>query len=191
MRRRTIHGSMPAILAVALLAGACGPASRTGSAVPAASATSVASAAPAASPVRTASPVPVEPTATARPSAVSTEPPAASLAVEGGDPVVGQLGSYTWADGGSDSPWLPGTPMRAGAGEPLTVTLGDGVAVAGWTARRVPAGTSNGTGAVGLGAGGAPVTFAAPGRGTWSVQVAVVFAADLGTAAYYWQLTVR
>jgi hypothetical protein len=107
--------------------------------------------------------------------------------VEGGDPVVGQLGSYTWADGGSDSPWLPGTPISAGAGEPLTVTIGDGVAIAGWTARRVPAGATNGTGAVGLGAGGTPVTFAAPGRGTWSVQVAVVFAADLGSAAYYWR----
>ena len=39
---------------------------------------------------------------------VSAEPPAATLAAEGGDPVAGQLGSYTWAGGGSDSPWLPG-----------------------------------------------------------------------------------
>ena len=37
----------------------------------------------------------------------ATEPPAASIAVEGGDPVTGQLGTFTWGDGGSDSPWLP------------------------------------------------------------------------------------
>ena len=191
MQRRTIRGSMPAILAMALLAGACGPGGRTGSAVPVASATPAASAVPVDSPALTASPVAIEPTMTTRPSSVSTAPPTASLAVEGGDPVVGQLGSFTWADGGSDSPWLPGTPMRAGAREPMTVAIGDGVSVAEWTARRVPAGTTNGAGAVGLGAGGAPVAFAAPGPGTWSVQVTVRFAADLGSATYYWLLTVR
>ena len=37
-----------------------------------------------------------------RPS--TSEPPAASLSVEGGDPVVGQLGSFTWNGGGSDGP---------------------------------------------------------------------------------------
>ncbi len=55
----------------------------------------------------------------------------------------------------------------------------------------MPAGTTNGTGAVGLGAGGPPATFAVPGRGRWSVQVAVRFADGLGSATYYWELTVR
>ena len=191
MHGRSSRGSMPAILAVALLAGACGPAGRTGSAAPAASATSFSSAVPTASAVRPASSVAVEPATTARPSQVSTEPPAASLAVEGGDPVVGQLGSFTWDDGGSDSPWLPGTPMNVGAREPLTVTVGDGVAIAEWTARRVPAGTTNGTGAVGSGAGSGAVAFTAPALGTWSVQVAIRFADDLGSATYYWQLAVH
>jgi hypothetical protein len=118
-------------------------------------------------------------------------PPDASLAVEGGDPAVGQLGSFTWADGGSDSAWLPGTPVAMAAGEPLTVTLADGVGVAEWSARRVPAGTSDGAGAVGLGGGPSPVTFAAPGPGSWSVQVDLTFAGGLGAAAYYWQLTVK
>ena len=54
--------------------------------------------------------------------ATATEPPAASLAVEGGDPVTGQLGTFTWGDGGSDSPWLPGAPIAVGTGEQLTVT---------------------------------------------------------------------
>jgi hypothetical protein len=118
-------------------------------------------------------------------------PPAALLAVEGGDPAVGQLGSFTWADGGSDSPWLPGTPVAAAAGEPMTLTLADGVAVAEWSARRVLAGITDGAGAVGSGGGRAPVTFAAPGRGSWSVQVDVTFAGGLGSADYYWQLIVR
>ncbi len=135
--------------------------------------------------------VDIGPTAGAPATSPAAGPPQARLAAEGGDPVVGQLGSFTWGDGGSDSPWLPGTPITVGAGEPLTVVLADGVAVAGWTARRVPAGTTDGAGAVALGGGPAPVTFAAPGPGSWSVQVDVTFADDLGTAVYYWQVTVR
>ena len=86
-----------------------------------------------------AEPAPARPPAAAvggrdrRPAAaaprVAAEPPAASLAVEGGDPVVGQLGSFTWGDGGSDSPWLPGAPIPVGAGERLTVAIADGVGV--------------------------------------------------------------
>ena len=121
----------------------------------------------------------------------SAGPPPATLAAEGGDRVAGQLGSYTWDGGGSDSPWLPGAPVNVGAGEPLTVTVAGGVSVGGWSARRVPAGTKDGAGAAGLGRGDAPVTFSAPGPGSWSVQVAVRFAGGLGSAAYYWQLTVR
>jgi hypothetical protein len=121
----------------------------------------------------------------------SAEPPAALIAVEGGDPVVAQLGSFTWGEGGSDSPWLPGASIDVAAGERLTVTLADGMGVADWTARRVQAGTSNGTGAVGLGEGLAPISFPAPPAGAWSVQIVVRFAADLGSATYYWQVTVR
>jgi len=73
----------------------------------------------------------------------------------------------------------------------LTVTIGGGVTVAAWSARRVPAGTTDGTGAVALGGGGPPVAFAAPAPGTWSVQVEVRFGGDLGSASYYWQLAVR
>ena len=131
------------------------------------------------------------PTATAPASSPAAGPPQATLAAEGGDPVIGQLGSFTWADGGSDSPWLPGTPVTVGTGEPLTVELADGVAIAGWTARGARAGTTDGAGAVGLGGGPAPATFPAPAPGSWSVQVDVTFAGDLGTAVYYWQVSVR
>jgi hypothetical protein len=118
------------------------------------------------------------------------EPPAASIAVEGGDPVVGELGSFTWENGGSDAPWVPGAPMRVGSGERLTLTLAAAVRIVNWSIRRTPAATF-GSGVVGMGEGSAePVTFAAPPRGSWSVNVDVWFADNLGSAAYYWLITV-
>ena len=48
-------------------------------------------------------------TASIEPSeTLASSPPTAALAVEGGDPTDGQLGTYTWGEGGSDAPWLPG-----------------------------------------------------------------------------------
>ncbi|HEV7605658.1 MAG TPA: hypothetical protein VGO15_11860, partial [Candidatus Limnocylindrales bacterium] len=103
----------------------------------------------------------------------------------------GQLGSFTWGAGGSDSPWLPGAPLIVGVGERLTVSFAGAVGVVAWSARRVKAGSSDGAGAVGLGSGTATVAFTAPGPGTWSVQLTVDYGAGLGTATYYWKLTVR
>lgn len=118
------------------------------------------------------------------------EPPAASLAVEGGDPVVGELGSFTWQNSGSDGPWVPGAPIRVGSGERLTLTIASDVRIADWTVRRTP-GATVGSGIVGMGEGSAgPVTFATPPRGSWSVNVVVWFADNLGSAAYYWLITV-
>jgi len=135
------------------------------------------------------------PSPTARPpviAATAVEPPAASLRAEGGDPVVGQLGSYTWAGGGSDSPWLQGSPIRIGAGEPLLVTVVGDPAVGAWAARRVAAGTTDGRDAAALGPGSAsPIRFVAPGAGRWSIQVTIQFADGSDTAAYYWLLDVR
>ena len=114
------------------------------------------------------------------------------LATEGGDPVAGSLGSFTWGDGGSDSPWLPGASITVGAGESLTVRLPDDAPVQDWIAKRVAAGTLDGAGAISLGNGAAaPITFRAPAPGAWSVQVDVTFGDDLGSAAYYWAVTVR
>jgi len=123
---------------------------------------------------------------------MTAEPPAASLQADGGDPVVGEVGSYTWNGGGSDSPWLQGSPIRVGAGEPLTVTLASGPAIGDWTVQRVAGGTSGGTGAVAMGSGeGTPIAFIAPGPGSWSILVNVRFAQGSDTAAYYWLLDVR
>lgn len=119
-------------------------------------------------------------------------PPTASLGAEGGDRVVGQLGSFTWKGAGSDSPWLPGSPIRVGSGEPLTVTITGSPSIGSWTARRIPAGATDGNGAIAMGSGeGDPIGFLAPDSGRWSIVVDVRFAAGSDAAAYSWLLDVR
>jgi hypothetical protein len=104
--------------------------------------------------------------------------------------VTGQLGSFTWDGGGSDSPWLPGAPVTVGAGERIAVTFATDPGIASWAARRASAGTVDGAGATGLGQGAGPVTVAAPPAGTWSVQLTIQYANGRGSAAYYWRITV-
>ncbi|MFL5643980.1 MAG: hypothetical protein ACJ78L_01385 [Chloroflexota bacterium] len=143
-------------------------------------------------PLATSSPVAPEPTGTAGPSTpASSEPPTATMAAEGGDAVAGSLGSFTWGDGGSDSPWLPGAPIAVGTGESLAVALAGDPPVREWVAKRVAAGALDGTGAASISHGdGGPIRFAAPASGAWSVQVDVTFDDDLGSATYYWAVTV-
>jgi hypothetical protein len=169
---------------VAFFVGSCAGGGTSSSAMPSAAAVVSPSGPPAESPAATASPA-----TSGLP--VTAEPPGAALAVEGGDAVTGQLGSFLWGDGGSDSPWLPGSPITVGSGERLIATIADGVGVATWSARRVPAGATDGSSAVSLGTGGPPITFGAPPPGSWSVQLTVDFDGGLGTASYYWLLTVR
>jgi hypothetical protein len=118
-------------------------------------------------------------------------PPRAALAADGGDAVAGQLGSYTWGDSGSDSPWLPGSPVHVASGEPLTVTLDPDVPIAWWHARYAPAGAGDPAGAIRLGEGGGTPVFGAPAGGPWTVEVVIEFADDLGTASYFWRLDVE
>ena len=184
MSRSTVRRLALTIVGTALLAGACTGASPSGSVLPSLMGSAPASEEPSERP----SP---GPTASVVGSFSATEPPAVSLAVEGGDPVAGQLGTFTWGDGGSDSPWLPGAPISVGTGERLTVLIADSVGVATWSAKRVPAGSTGGSGAIGLGTGGPPIAFDAPPAGSWSVQVIVDFADGLGSGTYYWLVTVR
>jgi len=119
------------------------------------------------------------------------EPPAAAMAVEGGDSVVGQLGSFTWKNAGSDAPWLDGSPIHVGAGERLTMTMAAQVQLSAWTVRRQPTGAGDGIGAVGIAEGsGEPVTFDAPPPGSWTVNVDVWFGETLGSASYFWLVEV-
>ena len=113
------------------------------------------------------------------------------MAVEGGDRVVGALGSYTWRNAGSDAPWLRGSPIHVGHGEELELSLAWPVTIAAWTAGRTTPGSLDGSGAIGLAEGrGAPPRFPTPPPGTWSVQVVVWFAGNQGSAAYYWLVEV-
>lgn len=118
-------------------------------------------------------------------------PPDALLAAEGGDPVAGQLGTYTWLDSGSDAPWLPGAPLAVGAGEPLTVAFAPPGKIATWTARYVPAAAVGPAGSISLGEGAGTPGFAAPEAGSWTVDLAVTFPAGTGSAHYFWRLDVE
>jgi hypothetical protein len=121
---------------------------------------------------------------------IVTGPPAAALAAEGGDATDGQLGTYAWGDGGSDAPWLHGERVAVGAGEPLIVRFRPETAIETWSARVVPASADGPAGASGLGQGSGQPRFAAPGAGTWTAEVRVVFANAAGEASYFWQLAV-
>lgn len=119
------------------------------------------------------------------------EPPPASIAVEGGDPVVGQLGTFTWENGGSDAPWLNGSPIQVGPGERLTMTLAEPVTIGEWSVSRVLPGNRDGIGAVAMQEGsGWPLSFEAPPAGQWSVEVRVRFADSRGEALYFWMIEV-
>jgi hypothetical protein len=145
-----------------------------------------------ASPVTPASPA--SPVTVGGPSptvAGRDSPPDALLAAEGGDPVAGQLGTFLWFQTGSDSPWLPGAPLAVGAGEPLTVDLQPDGDIASWAARYSPAAVAGPDGAASLGDGTGSPAFAAPRRGTWTVELFVEFAAGAGNAHYFWRLQVE
>ncbi len=124
------------------------------------------------------------------PSEIGDAPPAARLTAEGGDPVTGQLGTYTWAGAGSDSPWLHGAPLAVGHGEPLTLAFHPAIDIATWRARYVPVTADDPRGAIPLGEGVGAPAFATPGAGRWTVEVAVTFGDDAGSASYFWELDV-
>ncbi len=190
----TARLGLSAALAIGIgaLLSACGPAA-SGSREPLPASNAVATAGRSSEPQSTA---PATPVPTTSPPAIVGSPaiplpPDAWIAVEGGDPVVGALGSFTWRETGSDSPWLPGTRVHVGRGELLVVSLAQPIAIASWTAGRTRPGSLDASAAIGLGEGrGDQPRFLAPPPGSWSVQVVVWFAANQGSAAYYWLVEV-
>ena len=194
IRRTTIVG-----MAVAMLTAGCtavpGSTFDPGGASPIITSEPVTTASPVvtASAMATASPLVIlEPAMTPGPTIAGIDsPPEALLAVEGGDPVMGQLGTSTWKNGGSDAPWLRGAPITVGAGEPLTVTFLPGMDVASWRTRYVPAASDGQTGGASLGEGVSQPTFQAPAAGSWTVDVTVTFHVENGRADYYWRLDVQ
>ena len=150
-RRVTIVGGL-ALLCTSVVAGCAtgGPAPSPGSSDgtgPVPPVPSLASAVPSADLASGRSAAP--PTASdVIPSEIGDAPPAARLTAEGGDPVTGQLGTYTWAGAGSDSPWLHGAPLAVGHGEPLTLAFHPAIDIATWRARYVPVTADDPTGAI-------------------------------------------
>jgi hypothetical protein len=118
-------------------------------------------------------------------------PPDAVLSVDGGDPVEGQLGTYVWAGGGSDGPWLPGAPVAAATGEILGLTLSPDLDISEWSAVLAPASSLDGTGRMeaGGGTGPGPVLIPTPDPGAWTLAVMIRFG-DLGSATWFWRLDV-
>jgi hypothetical protein len=172
-------------LLLALVAGGCGASSLTGPGIPSPSVFGGTAPPSTGAPQADTS----APPASAGTPLVTGGPPHADLAVDGGDPVAGQVGTFVWANGGSDSPWLPGAPIRATTGEALRVTLRPDTVVSGWRAVIAPAASAGGLGARGIGQGPAPIAIAVPGSGSWTLAITVAFG-DLGSATYFWRLEV-
>ncbi len=161
--------------------GTAGGATDPPSATPAASAVQ----SPPASPLATASSTPRSSIV-----AVPPAPPAASLAADGGDPVPGDLGSYTWRGGGSDAPWIIVPARRAArSGPPYRIDLDPPLVPVTW--RVVWAPIENGlAGQIqgheqGTGTG---IMLTGPrGPGPWSLRLEVDFG-PAGRATWYWRL---
>ncbi len=197
---RARYAALSLLLSLGLASGACSASGSPsgGAVVDSSSVPTLASSATAVAPSATApmtASASIEPTPAPEQSVLEPsmpEPPAASIAVEGGDPVVAQLGTFTWMNGGSDAPWLDGSPIHVGAGETLILTLAEEFPIGPWYVRRVAPGSRDGMGAVAMGHGsGEPITFGAPPPGSWSVAVSVRFAVNDGSALYYWRIDVN
>ena len=190
--RPPLRSRCGAIVGVAILVGvilACRPAATPSERPPVAATPAGISGAPPSPEPPATSPVSIgapSPTVAGRDA-----PPDALLSAEGGDPVAGQLGTFVWFETGSDAPWLPGAPIAVGAGEPLAVSLVPDGAIAAWAARYVPANAVGPDGATTLGEGAGSPAFAAPGPGSWTVELFVEFAAGAGNAHYFWRLEVE
>jgi hypothetical protein len=117
-------------------------------------------------------------------------PPEAALIAGVGDPIPGQLGSYTWRETGSDSPWLPGSPVTVDPGRSLRFGLSFEAPVAGWEARYATPGDPSPSRPVGLRNGAVPLEVELPPPGEWSVALTVAYGRGLGTATYYWLVRV-
>jgi hypothetical protein len=122
-------------------------------------------------------------------------PPDAAIAGDDGV-IVGQLGTFTWGDDGSSSPWLPGAPVTVTNSAALRVGLSDGAPVRRWVARYAAAGDPSPMGTVPLRSGVAVIEFPPPPPGEWTVELFVVYGPgvagqDLGEASYFWRMSVR
>ena len=121
----------------------------------------------------------------------SLEPPPGAALVSEGASHRGEAGSWAWAGGTSDSPWLPARALERAdiAAGTVTVELDAGVEVESWTAVAAAANDTQGVDVDTLGEGSGTPSFEVA-SGDWVVAVDVRFADGLGSAVYYWHLLV-
>jgi hypothetical protein len=128
------------------------------------------------------------------PTAPLTVPPEALLLGDAlpGEPAVGDLGSYTWGDEGSDAPWIVSRPgVVAKPGTAVRITFIPDVAPPSWTVRwaRIAGGGAGDVASAAEGSG--TVEFAIPDTaGSWSLQLDARFGTGHG-ATWYWRVDVE
>lgn len=212
--RRAIRGRGVAIVLLILLAGCAIPsASRPEAASPTAAApTGDVGARPAGASLGLASgnpsagapttrPSSEPPAATGEPSArPAVGPPAAVLVAEGLAPVAGTLGSWSFDNSGSDSPWLPGAGLRevrlAVAMGPI-VRLATGERIGAWSAQVAAANDTRGERSVGAGGRETAeppleqVELEPLQAGRWVLAVRLELANGRGDATWYWLVSAR
>ncbi len=186
-------GAALAAALAACTAGTAEPTSPPGAVSGAPSATAAAASAPATSPASS----PGAGLSGGPPAAGPTlpaEPPTGSLAglagLAAGTSAAGRLGSYTWAGGGTDAPWIVAPEsLEAAPGAPLTASFGSLVPET-WTAAwaRVADGLAGDP--TGGSAGSGIVTVGVPSAaGDWSLSVTAWFGQG-ANATYYWRIRV-
>ena len=193
MPRRTVRRTtVVAPLVLAWLVAGCGtggPSAPVAPAAPAGATPAAPTGSAPGSPVAGTSAIP-----TPVPAGTLAGPPLATLGGEAlpGEPAVGELGSFTWVDEGSDAPWIvPATGVVATPGMPVGVTFEPPAAASSWIARWAPI-AAGGPGEVDTSAEGTgPVTIGTPGAaGAWSLQVESRFGAGR-SATWYWRVDVE
>ncbi len=186
-----VAAALGAVLAAGCTSGAAAPTSPAASPEGSAAGTTAPASAPVtppATPGRSPAGLPSA-TAPAQETDLPASPPRALLADAGDASVPGALGSYTWGDGGSDSPWIVVQASRAAAGAgPWTLSFEPEISVGTWTAAWAAIRNDRPGPVAGYEQGTAgPIAFAGPaGPGPWTLKVEVTFAG--GGAVYYWRL---
>ena len=113
------------------------------------------------------------------------QPPTAQLSVAGGTPSTGELGTYTWQSTGSDGPFLRGTPVKLRPGGAATISLQPAAAIATWSLREARPGDTTGSTSRDIASGSGPIAFTLPSD-AGTLVLRVDFAANVGTANYFW-----
>ena len=122
---------------------------------------------------------------------VPAAPPTALLGGLSGDTAAdGALGTYFWADVGTDAPWIVGKRAgAAGAGARLHVTFG-GALAATWTSAWAKVVQGSAGSPVGSASGEGDISLSTPASGgDWTLRVSAVFG-PAANATYYWRVTV-